>query len=435
LSRALDTVTPIRRSSAAIASSDTLAEQFAAVRRATEALVAPLSAEDCALQSMPDCSPTKWHLAHTSWFFETFILAPNVADYQFFSPAFRVLFNSYYQTIGEQYARPRRALLTRPGLEEVLCYRRHVDEQIARLLEPSARLPEALVDALVLGLNHEQQHQELILTDIKHLFSFNPLRPRYQARSAEPAHSPVALQWCQYAGGIATIGHAGNGFAFDNEGPAHKVYLQPFQLASRTVTNGEYLAFIEAGGYERPEFWLSDGWNKVRAEGWRQPLYWEKSDGAWFSHTLNGFIPLDLNEPVCHVSHYEADAYARFAAARLPTEAEWEHAASQLDIRGNFVESGRVQPAAVSTKQANKQPQQMFGDTWEWTGSAYLPYPGFKTSAGALGEYNGKFMSNQMVLRGGSCATPQSHIRASYRNFFPADARWQFSGIRIARDA
>ena len=432
---ATDTVTPFRRSSATIAPSDALTEQFVAVRRATVALIAPLTVEDCALQSMPDCSPTKWHLAHTSWFFETFILAPNLPDYQFFNPTFRVLFNSYYQIIGEQYSRPRRALLTRPTLEEVLHYRRHVDEQIMRLLDQSARLPDALFSAIVLGLNHEQQHQELILTDIKHLFSFNPLRPVYQARSVESAHSSIALQWCQYAGGVVSIGHDGNGFAFDNEGPTHKVYLQPFQLASRTVTNGEFLAFIEAGGYERPEFWLSDGWNKVRADNWRQPLYWEKSDGIWFSHTLNGFLPLDLHEPVCHVSHYEADAYARFATARLPTEAEWEHAASQLETRGNFVESGRVQPAAVSTKQANKQPHQMFGGTWEWTGSAYLPYPGFKTSAGSLGEYNGKFMSNQMVLRGGSCATPQSHIRASYRNFFPADARWQFSGVRLARDA
>jgi ergothioneine biosynthesis protein EgtB len=432
---AIETITPIRRRSAALAPEDSLAARFTTVRRTTEALIAPLTAEDCALQSMSDCSPTKWHLAHTSWFFETFILAPNLPGYRFFNPAFRVLFNSYYQTVGEQYARPRRALLTRPSLEEVLYYRRHVDEQMGVLLEHSASLPDALTASIVLGLNHEQQHQELILTDIKHLFSFNPTHPIYHAQSNVPARPFVPLRWCPYSGGLVTIGHDDNHFAFDNEGPLHKVYLQPFELSSRTVTNGEFLAFIEAGGYQRPEFWLSDGWNKIRTDGWHQPLYWEKSDGAWSQHTLNGFLPLDLNEPVCHVSHYEADAYARFASARLPTEAEWEHAASQLETRGNFIENGRVHPEAVPANQGNKLPQQMFGDTWEWTASAYLPYPGFKTSAGALGEYNGKFMSNQMVLRGGSCATPQSHIRASYRNFFPADARWQFSGIRLARDA
>ncbi len=412
-----------------------LADGFDTVRRATESLTTPLSAEDCALQSMPDCSPTKWHLAHTSWFFETFILEPSVPGYRVFDSAFRVLFNSYYQTVGEQFSRPRRALLTRPSLEDVLRYRRHVDEHMTKLLGAAAPLPATLAAGIELGLHHEQQHQELILTDIKHLFSFNPTRPIYQPHPVAADAASTPMDWLNYSGGLVTLGHHGNGFSFDNECPSHKYYLAPFQLASRTVSNAEYLAFMEAGGYERPEFWLSDGWNKIRAEGWRQPLYWERHDKAWYTHTLNGFLPVNPNEPVCHVSYYEADAYARFAAARLATEMEWEHAASSLETTGNFVESGRFHPADGRANESSGAPQHLFGDTWEWTASAYLPYPGFNVSAGALGEYNGKFMSNQMVLRGGSCVTPQSHIRASYRNFFPPDARWQFSGIRLARDA
>jgi ergothioneine biosynthesis protein EgtB len=431
---ALDLVTRPRRSDVSENLDAAIESRFAAIRHTTEALVAPLTAEDCALQSMPDCSPAKWHLAHTSWFFETFILEPTLAGYRVFNPAFRVLFNSYYQTVGEQYSRPRRSLLTRPSLEEVLRYRSHVNEAMAQLFARGAPCA-ALAAAIELGLNHEQQHQELLLTDIKHLFSFNPLQPVYQARSVESQRPALALDWLAYSGGVVSIGHDANGFAFDNEGPAHKHYLAPYQLASRTVTNAEYLAFVEAGGYDRPELWLSDGWNKVRGEAWRHPLYWEQRGGDWHCHTLNGFLPLNLNEPVCHVSQYEADAYARFADARLPTEMEWEHAAVGADSNGNFVNSGRVHPAPAVPNQVSGSPLQMFGDTWEWTASAYLPYPGFKTSAGALGEYNGKFMSNQMVLRGGSCVTPQSHIRATYRNFFPPDARWQFNGIRLARDA
>ena len=410
-----------------------IADRYGAIRRATEALAAPLSAEDCALQSMPDCSPTKWHLAHTSWFFETFILEAALESYHSFDPAFRVLFNSYYQTVGEQYARPRRALLTRPGLDEIVRYRRHVDEAMAMLLTRAATLPKNILDGIELGLNHEQQHQELILTDIKHLFSFNPLRPVYRSRVPRMPSSTIAMEWLNFPSGLFSLGHDAGNFAFDNEGPAHKVYLAPYRLASRTVTNGEYLAFVEADGYGRPEFWLSDGWNKIRADGWSRPIYWEHLDATWFQHTLNGFVPLDLSEPVCHLSHYEADAYARFVGARLPTEAEWERAAQALNVTGNFVESERFHPIAAT--QTDGALGQMFGDTWEWTASAYLPYPGFKTSADALGEYNGKFMSNQMVLRGGSCVTPQSHIRATYRNFFPPDARWQFSGIRLACDA
>ncbi len=432
---ALDLIPPFRRNEWPDQSENSLALRFASVRRTTEALIASLSTEDCALQSMPDCSPTKWHLAHTSWFFETFILEPSLPAYPIFNPSFRVLFNSYYQTVGEQYARPRRALLTRPGLDDVLRYRRHVDEGMTRLLGKSTVLPNALAAAIELGLNHEQQHQELILTDVKHLFSFNPTHPAYQTRVVASAASPSPTKWFSYAGGLVKLGHEGDGFAFDNEGPANPFYLAPFQLASRAVSNAEYLAFMQAGGYERPEFWLSDGWNKIRAEGWRHPLYWEHHDKAWYTHTLNGFLPVNPNEPVCHVSYYEADAYARFAAARLATEREWEHAASSLETTGNVVESGRFHPADVSANESIGAPPHLFGDIWEWTASAYLPYAGFKISAGALGEYNGKFMSNQMVLRGGSCVTPQSHIRASYRNFFPPDARWQFSGIRLARDA
>ncbi|MEO7322993.1 MAG: ergothioneine biosynthesis protein EgtB [Burkholderiales bacterium] len=409
-----------------------LAAPYRAVRRATESLVAPLSSEDCALQSMPDCSPTKWHMAHTSWFFETFVLEPTLAGYQWFNPTFRVLFNSYYQSVGEQYARPRRALLTRPSLDEVKRYRQHVDEQMAALFEnpnPSHELA-AIVE---LGIHHEQQHQELILTDLKHLFSFNPLHPVYQPRAIEPIAAIKTIEWMGFEGGLTSIGHGGSGFAFDNEGPRHRVYLQSYRLASRLVTNGEFVAFIEAGGYDRPEYWLSDGWNKICAESWRHPLYWERRDGAWFVHTLHGFVPLDLSEPACHISYYEADAYAHFAGARLPTEMEWEHAAERIQPAGNFVESGRFHPAPLGN--ADGGMQQLFGDVWEWTASSYSPYPGFTPPAGALGEYNGKFMSSQMVLRGGSCATPMSHIRASYRNFFPPDARWQFSGIRLAHDA
>ena len=384
---------------------------------------------------MPDCSPTKWHLAHTSWFFETFILAPTLPHYKPLNPAFRVLFNSYYQAVGEQYSRPRRSLLTRPNLDEVMQYRRHVDEHMNALLEQHWLISHDVEKSIELGLNHEQQHQELILTDIKHLFSFNPLHPVYQTCRAGISATAVPIEWLNLSGGLVTLGHRGDGFAFDNEGPAHKVFLAPYKLASRTVTNAEYLTFIEAGGYERAEFWLSDGWNKLRAESWRHPLYWERHDGKWSAHTLNGFLPLNLNEPVCHVSHYEADAYARFAEARLPTEFEWEFAARDAEIIGNFAEEKRFHPSSVPVAKSSAASQQLFGDTWDWTSSAYLPYPGFQTSAGALGEYNGKFMSNQMVLRGGSCATPKSHIRATYRNFFPPDARWQFSGIRLANDA
>jgi ergothioneine biosynthesis protein EgtB len=406
-----------------------LPARYRAVRAATEALCAPLSPEDCAAQSMREASPAKWHLAHTSWFFETFVLEPG-GGYRPFHPQFRVLFNSYYNAVGEQYQRPWRGLLSRPSLAEVLRYRAHVDTAMLRRLEGS--IAEPLAGVVELGLHHEQQHQELILTDIKHLFSFNPLHPVYHERPQTPLSDIAALTWHRHPAGVRHIGHEGGGFAFDNEQPRHRVFIEAFELASRPISNGEFLAFIEDGGYRRPELWLSDGWNAVTSKGWCAPLYWEPRDGGWLVHTLAGPYLLRPDEPVCHISFYEADAYARWAGARLPTEAEWECAAAALPVGGNFVDSGLLHPAPGSHV---VEPAQMFGDVWEWTSSAYGPYPGYRPSAGALGEYNGKFMCSQMVLRGGSCATPRSHIRPTYRNFFPPDARWQFSGLRLARDA
>jgi ergothioneine biosynthesis protein EgtB len=409
---------------------DDLQARYQSVRRATVKLCEPLSPEDCVVQSMPDCSPAKWHLAHTSWFFETFILERSLPDYVPFNPQFRILFNSYYQSVGEQYSRPARGLLSRPTLNEVLEYRRHVDRCMISVLEDKdSRATTAAV--IELGLQHEQQHQELILTDIKHMLSFNPLRPAY-SNVASPKAEPVPTSWSRYEGGLQWIGHEGDSFAFDNVEPRHRVFIEPFELASRPVTNGEFLAFIEADGYERPDLWLSDGWHTVSEQHWRAPLYWEFRDGAWFVFTLSGMRELRLEEPVCHVSFYEADAFARWAGARLPTEAEWESVSVELPISGNFVEQGLLHPAPGAD--SGKPPGQMFGDVWEWTQSPYTPYPGFHPPEGALGEYNGKFMCNQIILRGGSCATPQSHIRATYRNFFPPSARWQFSGIRLARN-
>ena len=411
----------------------TLSERFQSVRSASEQLCEPLTPEDCGLQSMADASPAKWHLAHTTWFFETLVLEPSRPDFKPFDPAFRVLFNSYYNSVGEQYARPQRGLLSRPGLAEVLAYRRNVDLGVLALLDDPARIPAAMNAVIELGLHHEQQHQELILTDVKHALSHNPLRPAYQSHAPSRRAGAAALGWQRYDGGLRWIGHEGSGFAFDNETPRHRVFVEDFELATRPVTNAEFLAFVEDGGYEQPPLWLSDGWEAVTARGWHAPLYWERRDEAWTAFTLAGQRPLILEEPVCHVSYYEADAYARWAGARLPSEVEWECAAAAARAEGNFVESGCFHPAP--TPEADGGPAGLFGDVWEWTRSAYAPYPGFQPLAGALGEYNGKFMSNQLVLRGGSCATPRSHIRASYRNFFYPDARWQFSGIRLARDA
>jgi ergothioneine biosynthesis protein EgtB len=398
----------------------------------TEQLCAPLAPEDYVVQSMPDASPAKWHLAHTSWFFETFVLVPGLADYRVYDPRFGYLFNSYYNAVGERIARDRRGMLTRPTVEEVYAYRAHVDQAMARLLDrPFAGDDAQRASVIELGLHHEQQHQELLLTDLKHAFWSNPLRPAYMATSATARRSAPALRWIDYPADLYTIGHAGDGFAYDNESPRHQVYLEPFRLASRLTTNDEYLAFIDDDGYARPELWLSDGWAAVQASRWTAPLYWERHDGDWRHLTLGGMRSVEPAEPVCHVSYYEADAFARWSGARLPTEAEWEAAVRDAAVEGNFVESGRFAPAPADNDDA---PAQLFGDVWEWTASAYLSYPGYRPDAGALGEYNGKFMCNQFVLRGGSCATSATHVRATYRNFFPPDARWQFSGIRLAKD-
>jgi ergothioneine biosynthesis protein EgtB len=407
-----------------------LAQRYASCRAQTKALAAPLSAEDQMVQSCPEASPAKWHQAHTTWFFETFILSAHLPGYQVFDQRFRDLFNSYYNAIGQQPEKALRSTFSRPGLEDVLGYRRHVDEHIARLLASDP--PTDVLHLIELGINHEQQHQELLVTDIKHAFWSNPLRPAYQP-SASTTHSVAPPQKAEtYSGGLIEAGADGTTFHFDNEAPRHKVFLQPFRFASRPATCGEYLAFIEDRGYQRSELWLSDGWKAVQTHGWTAPLYWQKHDKEWLQFTCMGIRKVEEHEPVCHVSYYEADAFARWAGARLPTEFEWELVASQAATEGNLLEQGRFHPAAARD---TGSPSQLFGDVWEWTASAYLPYPGFKPAAGALGEYNGKFMSGQMVLRGGSCATPQSHIRASYRNFFPPETRWQFSGIRLADDS
>jgi ergothioneine biosynthesis protein EgtB len=408
--------------------------RFMAVRDATRALAAPLSPEDCAIQSMPDASPTKWHLAHTTWFFETFILARHDPARAPFHPAFKVLFNSYYNAVGDKHPRPQRGLLSRPSLDEVLAYRDAVEREVVSLLHAGAldRELEALVD---LGIQHEQQHQELILTDLKHMLSCNPLKPAYQKNWPLTQIQPGESRWVRVAGGERRIGHQGEGFSFDNETPRHTVWIHDAEIASHPVTNGGFIDFIEDGGYRRPELWLAAGWDALATRGWEAPLYWERRDGRWHTFTLRGMAPVERNTPVCHVSFYEADAYARWAGARLPTEAEWEVAAEGASIDGNFVESGALHPLALREAPPAGELAQLFGDVWEWTRSDYAPYPGFRPAPGAVGEYNGKFMSNQYVLRGGSCATPRSHIRATYRNFFPAEARWQFSGLRLARDA
>ena len=391
-----------------------LAVRYPQIREATEALAQGLSAEDCALQSMPDASPVKWHLAHTTWFFETFVLegkpGRHAAPHEPFHPAFRYLFNSYYNALGEQFARARRGMLSRPALEDVRRYRAHVDARVRALLDGKPLPTEALA-MIELGLNHEQQHQELIVTDLLHLFSMNPLFPACRKEILEKKAEPGPLRFSRFDAGDVEIGHDGAGFAFDNELPRHRQHVAPFEIASRPVSNAEYLAFVEDGGYRRPEFWLSDGWAMVAAQRWERPIYWREAGGTTQEFTLHGLQPLDPARPVTHISHFEADAYAHWAGARLPTEFEWEVASPALE----------------------------HGEVWEWTSSSYAPYPGFKPgggeNAGAVGEYNGKFMSNQYVLRGGSSATPAGHARRSYRNFFPSSARWQFSGVRLARDS
>jgi ergothioneine biosynthesis protein EgtB len=409
-----------------------LLASFRAVRRQTETLAEPLEPEDFVVQSMTDASPVKWHLAHTTWFFETFLLSAAVPNYRPRFPEYNYLFNSYYNAIGERIARDRRGLLSRPTIGEVRRYRLEID---ARMEDWLGSLDDATLAnyraVIVLGLNHEQQHQELILTDLKHAFASNPLRPIYREREPDQAGETAMLAWTAYREGVRPIGHEGAGFSFDNETPRHLEYVQAFELANRPSTNAEYLAFMEDGGYERPEFWLSDGWAARKNRGWTGPLYWEQTGGRWTTMTLAGMTDLRPDEPVTHVSFYEADAFARWSDARLVSEAEWEIAALDRPIEGNFMESGRYHPAPANP--AEDAPSQMFGDVWDWTRSPYSPYPGYRPAAGALGEYNGKFMCNQMVLRGGSCVTPRSHIRSTYRNFFGPEARWQFTGIRLAR--
>ncbi len=407
-----------------------LQRQFVLVRRQTESLCEPLVTEDFVVSSSPDVSPTKWHLAHTSWFFETFVLTPHLTRYLPLNPKYAFLFNSYYVQAGERHCRAQRGLVTRPTVQEVFAYRAWIDDAMRLLMQSLASDPAHEVWSLVeIGLHHEQQHQELLVTDIKHVFFTNPLRPAYRAQSLPPAGgSPQG--WQPLAGGVHEIGHDGPGFHFDNESPRHKTYLQPAELAHRLVTNGEYAEFIADGGYSAAPLWLSAGLATVNDQQWSAPLYWEMVDDAWHEFTLAGLHPLDANAPVTHLSHYEADAYARWAGARLPTEPEWEVASRLHPVTGRFVDAGLLHPSASEAT----GPQQYFGDVWQWTQSAYLAYPGYRPVAGALGEYNGKFMSDQWILRGASCATPASHARHTYRNFFPSDTRWQFTGIRLARD-
>jgi ergothioneine biosynthesis protein EgtB len=411
----------------------TLEHQYRAVRAASVALAAPLSDADATVQSMPDASPAKWHLAHTSWFFETMVLTPGSSRYRVFDDRFNFLFNSYYESVGARQPRAQRGLLTRPTLKDVLAYREHVDAAMAEVFK---QVPAASVLKIIeLGCQHEQQHQELLLTDILHLFAQNPLRPAYQDSVPLPVELRVNLKPASksFAGGLYEIGHGGTGFAFDSEGPRHAVRIEPYRLADRLVTNGEWLQFMADGGYGNPLLWLSDGWARVREESWTAPLYWEARDGEYWSMTLRGAQPVDLDAPVTHVSYFEADAFATWAQRRLPTEAEWEVAAQGLPVSGNLLNSGRLRPKPAPA--ATGELRQMYGDVWEWTRSAFMPYPRFRAVEGALGEYNGKFMSGQFVLRGGSCVTPEDHVRASYRNFFAPHARWQFSGLRLAEDA
>ncbi len=431
---------PLNSTAAATSVGSGLAQRYARIRQTTLDLAAPLSAEDCQAQSMPDASPTKWHLAHLTWFFETFVLERFEPRFSAFDAGFRVLFNSYYHGVGEQYPRARRGLITRPTLDQVKRYRAAVDERITALLSTQAAPADAvqIAELVELGLQHEQQHQELLLTDIKHLLSLDPGHAPYARRWPMTEVQPQPLRWFGYPGGLIEHGHIAavdGAFRFDNEAPRHRTYTAPFELASRPVSYGDYAAFIDDGGYRRPELWLSMGWDWAAAGSRSAPLYWKLRDGRWFNHTLQGEVEIDSRTPVCHLSYFEADAYARWAGARLPTEVEWEHAARTLrgPIAGNFADRGAFHPMPVGAS-SREAPAQMYGDVWEWTQSSYSAYPGYRPPAGAVGEYNGKFMCNQLVLRGGSCATPAGHVRASYRNFFPPDAQWQFSGLRLARD-
>jgi ergothioneine biosynthesis protein EgtB len=408
-----------------------LVVRFGATRRLTEQLAMVLSAEDQTVQSMPDISPTKWHRAHTSWFFETFLLVPYLAGYEVFHPDFGYLFNSYYVGVGDRYPRSDRGLVSRPGIIEIANYRRHVDVQMGMLLAAGLE-PEAAF-LVELGIEHEQQHQELLLMDIKHVLSCNPMLPAYLPLTLPGPEPAAPATWTTHPGGTFEIGHTGDGFGFDNEFPRHQAHFEPFALTDRPVTCGEWLAFIDDDGYGRPELWLSDGWATVEVEGWKAPLYWTHRNEGWQEFTLAGEVPVEPSRPVCHISYFEADAYARWAGFRLPTEAEWEVVST---VRATDVPDGHLLDTLVlhpSPAPGGSAPP--LGDVWQWTSSAYGPYPGFAPESGAVGEYNGKFMVNQYVLRGGSCITPIDHIRPTYRNFFPPSARWAFSGLRLARNA
>ena len=418
---------------AAGANTDTgsLRDRLRETRALSRELAAPLSDEDQVVQAMDDASPTKWHLAHTTWFFEAFVLRRFSPGYRVFDERFEFCFNSYYESVGPRHPRPKRGLLTRPSSEKVRAYRAFVDEALDRLFERElSREAAALIE---LGINHEQQHQELLLTDILALFAAEPLKPAYRdAAAGVPAGEAAPVEWIAFEGGIAAIGHDGDDFAYDNEGPRHQVLLRPFKLANRCVTNAEWIAFMEDGGYATPTLWLADGWTRIDSEHWRGPLYFEEAEGGYAQMSLLGFRPVEAAAPVTHVSYYEADAFARWAGARLPTEFEWEMAAGTVPLRGRTLSAGHLRPLPAEPCSGLAQ---MFGDVWEWTASAYLPYPGFKAAPGAVGEYNGKFMVNQFVLRGGSCATPEGHVRRTYRNFFYPHQRWQFAGLRLAADA
>ena len=437
--------TPRHLSAPAASDRGALGAAFRDVRETSLHLAARLSPEDMVVQSMPDASPTKWHLAHTTWFFETFVLERFEPDHAPFNEAFRVLFNSYYHKVGAQHPRPRRGILTRPALDEVMRYRAAIDERVMALLDhANEETLGAIAPILVVGLHHEQQHQELILTDAKHLLACSPLRPAYEPRGHDSGCTPGELRWTRCAGGLVEIGADGaspgddpatDAFCYDNESPRHRVFLEPFDIADRLVTNAEMLAFIDDGGYTRPDHWLDEGWAFVNERGVGAPLYWRRDGATWLEFTLSGERALDPAEPVTHVSFFEADALARWLGARLPTEQEWEHACATLPVRGNLLDDALFHPIAAPAD-PDTPIHQAFGDCWEWTGSQYRPYPGYAPPRGAIGEYNGKFMSNKFVLRGGSCATPRSHIRSTYRNFFPpAESRWQFTGLRLAKDA
>ena len=415
---------------------ESLLARFHQVRDFTTSLSRNLEAEDCVVQSMPEVSPTKWHLAHTTWFFETFILKKWVAGYRDVVPEYAYLFNSYYNAAGTMHRRDLRGLISRPTVEETQRYRTEVDSHMDDLVSSAdEKLFREIEPILTLGIHHEQQHQELLITDIKHVFAQNPLYPVFRERQPSQGFGSTGkIDFVEFDEATIEIGHDGDGFSYDNEGPQHRALILPFSLANRLIANGEYLKFMADNGYSRSEFWLSLGWTTVNEQNWRAPLYWIERDGEWWNFTLSGLRQIDPSEPVTHLSYFEADAYANWAGARLPTEFEWERAAAKIDIDGNFVETERFHPSALSEPPQDRQLAQMFGDVWEWTRSSYSPYPGYRAGPGALGEYNGKFMCNQYVLRGGSCATSRTHIRKTYRNFFQPDKRWQFTGIRLARD-